>query len=179
MKLKSHAPRAVRLLNGVVTASGVLSAVAIAALMLNVIADSSLRFLFSTPIKGTLDYAQFWWMITIGFGALGLAHRQNEHIEATFLADLMPQRLRRYWIAVQGALLAAFLSLMMWYGLQAALSYHASGEYAAGSGVLIWPFRYWVPVGAAVFALALIVSVTTRFATSAEAQEFSDDAIEN
>src|SRR5699024_30140 len=130
------------------------------------------------PVKGTLDYAQYWWMISIGFGALGLAQRQREHIEATFLVDLMPQRLRKYWQVLQAALMAAFLSLLFWYGLQSAMRYHVTGEYAAGSGVLIWPFRYWVPIGAGVFALSLLLNVVTRATRLGQEQEGPDGSTE-
>ncbi|SEB74495.1 TRAP-type C4-dicarboxylate transport system, small permease component [Paramicrobacterium humi] len=148
-----------RLLYGSATILGVIAAASVAGLMITVIADTAGRFFFSTPIPGANDYSRYWWMILIVFGALGIAERRNEQIEALVLEALMPTKLKVIWRYIRAALVTVTLTLMLIAMIPTAWKHRLQGEYAPGSEITIWPTRYILVVGVAVFLVVTIVKL--------------------
>lgn len=138
---------------------GVVAALCVAALMVTIIIDTTGRSLFSVPLAGANDFNRYWWMILIVFGALGATERRNEHIEALVLETQMPSRLRVVWRYVRAAIITITLGLLLIAAIPVALESHIQGEYAAGSEITIWPMRYVLILGAAVFLITTIVKV--------------------
>lgn len=138
---------------------GAVAATCVAGLMLTVIADTTGRYLLSTPIPGAYDYIRYWWMIIIVFGALGVAESRNEHIEALVLETQMPPRLRVVCRYIRAAVITITLLMFLAAALPAAIRLHLQGQYAAGSEITIWPTRYILLVGVAVFLVTAILKV--------------------
>lgn len=138
------------------TLLGILAAICVAALMITVVADTTGRFVFLTPIPGANDYSRFWWMTLIVFGGLGLAERRNEHIEALVLENRMPPRLRAVWQGIRAFVITITLALLLVAAIPSAVGHQAQGEYAPGSEIAIWPTRYVLILGAGVFLLTAI-----------------------
>lgn len=138
---------------------GVVAATGVALLMVTVIADTANRYLFSDPIFGANDYSRYWWMIIIVFGALGLAENRNEHIEALVLENLMPPSLKIVWRYIRAAVVTAVLVFLLYAAVPTAILHQSQGEYAPGSEIVIWPTRYVLVVGVAVFLVVVVMKL--------------------
>ncbi|WP_180964658.1 TRAP transporter small permease [Brevibacterium luteolum] len=138
-------------------ALGAVSALCVAALMITIIIDTTGRSLFAVPLAGANDFNRYWWMVLIVFFALGAAERRNEHIEALVLEAQMPPRLRVIWRYMRAAIVAVTLGLLLNAGIPAAIENQMQGEYAAGSEITIWPTRFILVIGVAVFLIATVL----------------------
>lgn len=138
---------------------GAVAAVGVGLLMVTVIADTASRYLFSDPIFGANDFSRYWWMIIIVFGALGMAEKRNEHIEALVLENLMPRKLKIVWRYIRAAVITVVLASLLYAAVPTAIQHHKQGEYAPGSEIAIWPTRYVLVVGIAVFLVAVIMKL--------------------
>src|SRR5690606_24283549 len=85
---------------------------AVAVMTLNILLDASMRSMFSSPIPGTLEYVQYWWMILIAFGWLALASYTGEHIDAPILSDRLTPRVQIIWNLVAQLATIAFIGIM-------------------------------------------------------------------
>jgi C4-dicarboxylate transporter, DctM subunit len=153
---------------------GWIPSLAVGAMMVTIVADSGLRYLVSGSVPAAFDLSQFWYMILIGFGALALAQRRGEHIEATFIYDLLPDPFRRWWSLLGTVLTVAVMGLIAWTTWEFAEVNRFRGEFSSGSGLPIWPVRYIVPLGAFALALELILGRITDRRTAAAARAAHD-----
>ncbi|MCW4458652.1 TRAP transporter small permease [Microbacterium sp. MPKO10] len=148
-----------KIVQGAAWLLGVVAAAGVGLLMVTVIADTASRYMFSNPIFGANDYSRYWWMIIIVFGALGLAEKRNEHIEALVLENLMPPRLKIVWRYIRAAVITAVLASLLYAAIPTAILHQSRGEYAPGSEIPIWPTRYMLVVGVAVFWVVVIMKL--------------------
>lgn len=157
---KSSAPGWVRAINIVSIAMLIPSAVSCLALMLHVIADVVARQVFNSPIKGTLDITSDWWMVALVFLALGYAQQQREHVRATVVPEILPDRWKRI-IEVFATVLLMLLALAIaYYGFREALDSRAINESSEDvRSIPIWPPKFLIPLGALSLALQCVASI--------------------
>lgn len=149
----------IRSIEGGVRGLGLLSSIGVAMLMIHVVADVALRFWFNSPIHGTIEYVQYWYMIVIAYMAFGLTQQREEHIDAPVLAGRLSQRIQDQFAQVGRVLTLALLAIIAWTGWQEALKSMGMSEKGGAAGVIIWPTRFLVPLGALVFALQVITDM--------------------
>ena len=137
---------------------------AVLVLMLHVVVDTMLRFLFNAPLGGTIEFVANWWMVAIVFTGLPLAARRGEHIEAPILWDRL-----RPADQLGTQLLASVFTLMVlltttWFAWTGARVSHERGDYSGGGAVnvLLWPPRYVVFVGLGLYALLVLVMLVRQ-----------------
>lgn len=129
-------------------------------LMIHIVLDVAGRYLLNAPLPATIEIVSYWWMILITFLGQGLTQRRREHLEVTLLTDLMPER-DRLGTIIGGRILTLLTVLALgYYGLLAAIEQTHRGEIAMGSITFaIWPFRWIVPIGMAIFACQLVIDL--------------------
>lgn len=154
------AARVARTLGDVSAGIGV---VAVALLMLHVVADVAGRYLFDTPVAGTLEAVAFWWMPAVAFLGLAVTQRVGQHIEVHVLTDRLPARFAQVLAVATLCLTMFVVAAIGWYGLEMALDKTAIREAALGAvHVPIWPARFLVPIGCAVFLCQLLIDTTDQ-----------------
>lgn len=135
-----------------------IGVVAVALLMLHVVADVTGRYLFNSPVAGTLEAVAFWWMPSVSFLGLAVTQRVGQHIEVHVLADRLPPRVAAALAVVTSCLTMVVVAAIGWYGLAMALDKTAIREAALGAVLVpIWPARFLVPLGCAVFLCQLLI----------------------
>jgi TRAP-type mannitol/chloroaromatic compound transport system permease small subunit len=141
-----------------VKAVGGVGALGVLLIMVQVVVDTSARFLLgSTPVPGTFEYVQYWWMPLVAFGGLAMAEAHNEHIAAPVVFDRLSTSTRKAWLLVGNAFMvisALLLTVYVWTG---ALDAQKLGESRGAANIPVWPLRYWVAIGAALYGLQIII----------------------
>lgn len=166
-----------RISRGVAITAGVVGALAIAALMINVVADVVSRTAFNKPVPATLEYVQYWWMPLIAFATWGFTQLSKEHIEAPLLYDRVTASAQRVWYLIGDALLLVAVGLIAYYSWPVAVDAQSMGEFAGANNTPIWPARFLPIVGAVLLAPLLIahmVHVLRRWNTPELAVDDSD-----
>lgn len=150
--------------------SGIVGGIGLVLLLATLVIDVTLRFAFSIPLPGTIEYASFWYMAAIGFLGLALAERHNEHIDVPIVFDRLPPPIQRELTIVGKSLFAVVMLAIAVWGWEEAVRQWEIGERGGAAGVLVWPTRFLVPLGAAACAIELLATVLERLG-SAQATE--------
>jgi TRAP-type C4-dicarboxylate transport system permease small subunit len=170
-------PRWVRAINLVSIVVAIPAAVAFSLLVLHVIADITSRTLFNHPLPATLEVTQYWWMMAIVFGGLGLSQLRGDHIRATVVPELLDRRWRRGADIFAVVLLLVLSMGLAWYGWQAAVgSFAIRQESTSSPAVPIWPLIFLVPVGAVSLILQCVATIY-EIATGEELDAGAEEVI--
>lgn len=128
-----------------------IGAAALLLMMLYTVLNVIIRATVGAPLPAAIELTTRWWMIPLVFSGWVLAHLVREHIIVDFVVDGAGRRVRIIMAVVNGVLLALFLGLVAYAGVQGALENQARGEYGIDTGWPVWATRYVIPVFAVVF----------------------------
>ncbi len=151
------------------------SAAVCVVLMLHVVVDVVGRTLFNHPLPSTLEIVSDWWMVILVFGSFGYAQYRGEHVRATILTDNLPRSWQRGAEAAALLLMGAVGVLIALYGWTEALHSMAIDETLVSSTpVVVWPFKFLIPLGGLALALQCVASIYLTLAGIG--QETHDEA---
>lgn len=148
-----------RALSGASRAATVLGGLAIALMMLHVTGDVIMRYVFNSPLPGTLTVVTYYYMILATFLPLAFAERRQAHISVEIATDMMSRRVRHHlkgWIYLPTALI---MGLFAWRSLDAGLSAYDLGatQVQGATRIAVWPAYFALPVGAGLMAAMLVL----------------------
>lgn len=153
-----NADRPLRLFEGFARLLSGLAGVALVLMMLHVVADVIMKFVFNLPIPGTLEVVAFYYMVAAVFLPLAYVELKGAHITVDLVFDRMPRVLQRVALALGFACSAGFFSILAYQTWLDAVEAYEVGEIVMGAVALpIWPSRFVLPLGFAIIALASII----------------------
>ena len=126
-----------------------LGALLIGAMFLNVLADVTLRYVANKPIQGTIELVANWWMAPLSFISIAVAAHLSDHVRMTMVTERASGRLRFFLDQLADCSFACVMVGFAWFGWLSAQAHRVQGESGMASGLVIWPARYFVPVGCA------------------------------
>lgn len=128
----------------------------LAIMMILITFDVLGRWLFSKPIKGTVDLTELGLSMVI-FLSLAYTHVRKEHISVDFLVEKLSQKVQRIFDIVINIIIAGLMLLMAWslYGNVQRLN--SSNTISGDLGLPIYIFAILAVIGAIAFALIAIV----------------------
>ena len=146
-----------RILHKLSTLLAVLGSVALILMMLQMVADVAMRYLFNSPIQGNLQVVSEYNMVGVVFLPLAMVEWRHEHITVDLLIQLFPATLRTI-VYVLGYLIASiFFGLLAYQTLLDAVHSYQIGEIMMGTiQIIIWPAKFLVPIG---FATIMLVTI--------------------
>lgn len=148
-----------RRFGGLTRALCFVGGLAVLFIMLVTVADVAMRYLFNSPIKGTLDLTQMA-MVVIVFGAIGYAGWTGRHIVVDMIPPVFPPAVERAWMAVVDLVGAAFMLGIAWQSVLATIDYAETGEVSFTLHIPLYPFFVVVGIGALVYAIVLLILAT-------------------
>lgn len=160
-------------------ALSIITAVVLIAMMLHVVTHALLRFLFSSPIYGTNEMVQYWYLPLVALLGIPAAQLQKQHITVTLATGRM-----NYWNAaifkIAAALVGAVVSVLWaWFGFEEALHRMSIGATAGVTDVTIWPVYFLVPLTFIILAALYVVEmIAVRHAEDPEAPLVDETADE-
>lgn len=132
-------PLVLRVVDRVSQVAAVGAAVALWALLVNVVVDVLARAFLGRPLGLTLELTTYWWMPVLVALSYAVTEQRGDHITVTLLLDRLSPRLRRVVESTFSALGAALVLLLAWYTLRSALE-AAEVQLRANSNP---PLEYW------------------------------------
>ncbi len=136
-------------------------AAALVLMMVHVFADVIGRYVFNSPIEGTLETVQIYYMVMVVVLPFAYVTRKDgQIIVALFTQKMAPRRLAALDAAV-GVFTLAFMGLFTWMSGIEAVNKTLLGEVRElGDSVIIqWPTRWFLPVGAGIMALVVLIQI--------------------
>ncbi|MBL8664715.1 MAG: TRAP transporter small permease [Candidatus Odyssella sp.] len=101
-----------------------VGAVAMAGLAVAVVALVLLRYVFHVAPFWSEEVIRLFLLVAVFLGAAASV-RGRRHIRVEFLADLLPDRLRRFWYLLLDLAALALFALLVWLGIEAVEFNHA------------------------------------------------------
>ncbi len=149
-------------------ALAVVGGIAVFLMMIHVSADVLSKYIFNRPIVGTLEIVSHYYMVAAIFLPLAAIERTRGHIFVELFTLRLPPRVVLALDAFACLLGAVFAGMIAWRSTIEALRRTRSGEMidAVYYQILVWPTRWLVPLGTAVFMLMLLQH-TARYAAGA------------
>lgn len=155
------------------------AAAALVILALNVVADVLGRAFMNTPLPGTLEMTQQWWMPMLTILAFAYTERHQEHIKVTILLDTLPARMRQIVEGSFGLLATLLLALLTRFAFVEAMDSGAIGQTTSSSPpIAIWPFKYVAAAGVAMLTLQMGATTLRHFAGAAVGPDLPPDDAE-
>lgn len=136
---------------------GVLAGLALVLMMLHITAEVVARYVFDSPLHGTVEIVSTYYMVAVVFLPLALIERVNGHIIVELLSKHFPQRTQEILIAVVALASALFFAAFAWQTWGDALKKFEIGEEALGTvSVTVWPTRFYIPIGCGLLVIVLV-----------------------
>ncbi len=130
--------------------------VAVVLMMLHICADVIAKYVFNSPIPGTLEIVSNYYMVAVVFLPLALVERKNAHISVEILSQHLPSRGQAFLIGVVSLVCIGFYAMFFWQSLEDAIAKYEIGEYIRGQiRIVNWPSRFLLPIGIVAIILVL------------------------
>lgn len=142
--------------NGLVT----ISAAAVFVMMLLMVAEVVLRYLFAAPLSWSVGFVSNYLLVAFFFLGLPYTVREGAHISIDLVHQRLPLRWQRVCTRAATALGIVFFSALAYGGVLLTADAFARGDAPPpGSAELPWPVwtsTVMVPIGCAVVVLRLL-----------------------
>ncbi|MCC7275303.1 MAG: TRAP transporter small permease [Alphaproteobacteria bacterium] len=148
------------------------AAVMMAAVMLIVVADVVLRYVFNSPLAWAYDFVSLYLMVGIFFLVLSDSYMAGALVSVDLLQQLMPAAVRGpvdLLIAAVGFVVFALIAYVG--GVEAVGSFLGDDVVAGAIAWPTWPGHAFVPVGAGLLAIRLLLHFVVRAAALATGYE--------
>ncbi len=154
-----------RVLDRIVDVTTVMGGIAVVVMMFHIVIDVACRFLFSSPLPGTITVVSNYYMIIATFIPLAAAEKLDAHISVEVVYDLLPGWLKLFAVWLSFAITVAVFALIAAKSWQVAVEQFAiRSKMIQGNAVIpIWPSYFVVPFSVALM-LVMLVAKAARLA---------------
>ena len=133
----------------------VVASLGIVAMMLLTCADVFLRYLFNSPIEGTLDITQMLMAVIVFFG-LAYCGWTGGHVVVDLLREMVSRKVLIPLAIAVNAIGAVAMLAMAWESLQTSFVYMMTGETPMTVMIPKYPFIWIAAFGALTYAGVLV-----------------------
>lgn len=127
------------------------------AMMAHIVADVFMKYVFRSPIQGTLEIVSHYYMVMAVLLPLALVEWRRESISVDIFFQLFPRWLRLISVIFGLALMVTVYSGLTYQTIFDAFRAFGINEKAMGSAeIIIWPSRFAFPLGFAASALVCL-----------------------
>ena len=147
---------ALRLVTSVERVTGVVAAIALAAIMFIATGDVAMRYLFNKPFAWAYDLISLYLMVALFYLVVSGAYAHHAHVAVDILHSYMSERTRRLCEIVVAGLSLILFALIAWVGFNRAWTAFVENDIIAGA--YEWPSWIsvaFVPLGAGLLTLRL------------------------
>ena len=147
-----------RVLEPLVSVMGLVGIICVTLMMLHITTDVILRFVFNSPIRGTITIVSHYYMVILGFCSLAVAESRDAHVSVEVFTELMPRNVQSV-LAAMAAFLAAivfgFVTVRTW--IEAIHKMEISAAIQQGSLTIpVWPSYFALPLGCGLMAVTAL-----------------------
>lgn len=135
-----------------------ISGVTLFIMMIWIFLDVMLRFVFNSPIQGTIEITGEYLMVLLVYLAISSTQKYDEHIKVTILLDRFPEmakKITKFITNILGAILFVYIAV---FNFQSGLDYMEQNIRSAG--VLNYPLApalFIISIGLFMITLRLVL----------------------
>jgi len=145
-----------RLLSKITDVTTIVGGLAIALMMIHITLDIVCRFIFNTPIPGTITIVSNYYMVIAAFVPLAFAEQKDAHISVEVFTERLPGFIQRHlagWCLLLSTVVFGLLTVRNWQ--EAIVKMNIGASIVQGdTSIVIWYTYFFLPIG---FGLMTIV----------------------
>ncbi|USG61575.1 TRAP transporter small permease [Sneathiella marina] len=133
------------------------AAVILLLMVLHIVADVLLKFLFNYPLPGTLNIVANYYMVACVFLPIAIVELTRGNIAVDLFFKLLPKSIR-FVLLITGTLFSLFFFALLGYqSIFDAVKSYNKGEFIDGIVIIqIWPSRFILPIGLGIAVFILV-----------------------
>src|SRR5690606_3309004 len=147
-----------RLLSAVTNVTTIIGGLAIALMMLHITLDIVCRFVFNTPIPGTITIVSNFYMVIAAFVPLAFAEQKDAHISVEVFTERLPGFIQRHlagWCLLLSGIVFGLLTVRNWQ--EALVKQNIGASIVQGdTSIVIWPTYFFLPLGFGLMTIVLL-----------------------
>jgi len=148
------------------TLAAYLACVMLFALMLVVVADVSLRYLFNAPLSWSYDTISLFLLPGVFFLSASYTLSTHGHVSVDILHNYVSQRTRYVFEALSSAIAAPTFGFIAWIAAQSTWKDWQMGTYlTSGLEVPTWAVSFLLPLGFGLLTVRSLLNVWGYLAT--------------
>ncbi|MBY7144508.1 TRAP transporter small permease [Virgibacillus sp. NKC19-3] len=155
----------------------ILAQLAIVVMMIIITVDAVSRYVFSQSIIGVYEFTERYLMIAAIFLSMSYVSKIDGHIKLDLVIDKLPVKIARSFNLIFLLLGAAFVFGIGYQGM--VMTYDAWVRNIVSTGLIPWPVwlsYIWVPIGAYLFTVRLILQFINSMLNIYSKKEESETA---
>ena len=143
-----------------------LAALLVVLMIIHVCLEVVSRTLLRRPLPGTIETVSYYYMVGIAFLPLGMVQLLRENITVDLIDNVLTKGGRRWVDAFSVLMTFLVVALVAWASLDMAVRQTGHGEatLVAQYDMPVWPARWLLVAGIAVFFLACLIQLFGFFA---------------
>lgn len=139
-----------------------IAMIAIMAMALLTVINVILRaFPFTPPILGTYEYVRLLQMVIIG-GSIAYCAVLGGHVSVGFVVDKLPVKISKFTDTIIAIISIIFLLVASYYVFQFGNSFKISGEVTETTGMVFYPFVWFIAFAFLIFAIVELKHIADR-----------------
>ncbi len=154
-----------------------VGAAALIVMMLWVVTDVLLRFLFNRPVLGSYEIVEY---MMVAFVFMAMAHAQfcRAHISVPVFVEKLPPRMRAVVESVTSIVTLAIALVLVWGAIGQTRDMYFSRMTSAVLFIPKWPFQAITALGLAAFSVAVLADVLRNLSLVGSKGSTGDEAEE-
>lgn len=154
-----------------------LSGAAFAIMAIHIVCDVVGRYLFQSPLPGTVEIVARYYMVVLVFLPLAYVQLQDKHFVAGIFTDGLPEQALLRLKGVTDFVMALVGGYLTWTAISAALHATHSGEQVQMAEFLLptWPGRWLVPIGLGLMTMIAVLTTIEKLIGAGDIQDSNLD----
>lgn len=150
----------------------VISGLVFALMAVHIVADVAGRYLFRSPLPGTVEIVARYYMVLLVFLPLAYVQKREGHFVAGIFTDRLPPSVLLRLIGFTDLVMAAVGALLTWSAVSAAIHATQNAEQVQLAEFLLpaWPGRWLVPLGLGLMSIYALLNGVTKLFFPADVQ---------
>jgi len=150
------------------------------AMVLHIVADVVMRFGFNRPFAGTIEIVSTWYMVALAFLPLAYVQWRREHLIVEMATHTLSPATLRAFDSVVYIVCIGVLAIYIVQVTDTALFQTRLGEAmeTAWFDIIVWPTRWFLPIGLGAMGLCMIVQVLTGMRPPEDEQDPTHAGVE-
>ncbi|RUR43598.1 TRAP transporter small permease [Vreelandella populi] len=152
-----------------------LAAVAAALILLQVMVDLVLRYVFDSPIRLSTEIVAYYYLVALVFLPLLAVEYHDHHIATDLFFSHFPRGLQESCLILGSIMSIALYLCLAWFSLDAAIDATQKREVIMGARLLpIWPMRWLLPFAFLMASFGAVLTMIRRITEGPEATGSAD-----
>lgn len=143
----------------VVTSLSAMAALALIIMMCHIVLNAILRFGFNSPVTGTNEVVEYWYLPFVALAGIPAAQLNKEHIIVNIITERFSLLTAKLFAIFILSLALIFSLSVTWFGFQVAQNQASINATGGVINIIVWPAYFIVPIMFGLLSIVLLMEM--------------------